>query len=197
MIIKPKQQCNQKQRTSIKTSPESHLHWKYHLHKRLFYFRIYADFEVDYEKDNSRVGDKITNIYKQTPVCNGYRIVLEVEEVLKSGYYKSPLRHEKCDWFVDEIVELENKMNVYFKNTKKDINMTKEDKDYFENNNICQYCEKAIVDNKVKGHCHLTGKYRGPAHSQCNINVKQSQSNFISVILHKFRNYDCHVLFKK
>ena len=74
--------------------------------------------------------------------------------------------YENCDWFVDETLELENKMNFYFKNTKKDINMTKEDKEYFENNNICPYCEKAIVDNKVKCHCHLTGKYRGPAHSK-------------------------------
>ena len=42
----------------------------------------------------------------------------------------------------------------------------------------------------------MTGKYGGSAQSKCNINVKQSQSNFISVILHNFRNYDCDLFFK-
>ena len=43
---------------------------------------------------------------------------------------------------------------------------------------------KTVVDNR--DHCHLTGKYTGPAHSKCNINVTQAQSNFIPFILHNF-----------
>ena len=50
--------------------------------------------------------------------------------------------------------------------------------------------------NKDRDYCHLTRKYRGPAHSKCKINVEQSQSNFISGMLHKFSNNDCHLLFK-
>ena len=87
-------------------------------------------------------------------------------------------------------------MNFYYKNTKKDIIMTKEDKD-FGNNNICRFCEKETTSDKVRDHCHLTGRYRDPARSKCNISVKQSQSNFISVILHNYCNYDCHLFFKK
>ena len=49
----------------------------------------------------------------------------------------------------------------------------------------------------MRDHCHLTGKYRGPAHSKCNINVTQKQSNFIPFIFHNFSNYDCHMFFKK
>ena len=56
--------------------------------------------------------------------------------------------------------------------------------------------EKEKIINKFRDHCHLTGKYRGSAHSESNINVKQSQSNFISVILHDFIKYDCHLFFK-
>ena len=47
---------------------------------------------------------------------------------MKSDYYKSPLGHENVDWFADEIIKLETKMNLWFKNTKKDIIMTEEDK---------------------------------------------------------------------
>ena len=57
--------------------------------------------------------------------------------------------------------------------------------------------EKNIESNKVRDHCHLRGNYRGPAHSKCNINVTQDQSNFIPYIIHNFNNYDCHIVFKK
>ena len=60
-------------------------------------------------------------------------------------------------------------MNFWFKNTKKDIIMTEEDQQDFENNNICRYCEQYIELDKVRDHCHLTSKYRGPAHSDCNL----------------------------
>ena len=157
---------------------------------------MYADFEADNENDNSSIGNKTTNFYKQNPVLNGYYIESELDDILKSGYYKSPFGYDNVDKFVDEIIKLENIMNFYFKNTKKEIIMTKEDKEDFENNNICRFCEKNIESDKVRDHCHLTGKYRGPAHSKCNINVKQKDSNFISVILHNFSNYDCHLFFK-
>ena len=74
--------------------------------------------------------------------------------------------------------------------------MTEEDNQDFENNNICRYCEKCIETDKVRDHCHLTGKYRGPAHNECNLQVKQKDSNFITIGLHKFSNYDCHMFFK-
>ena len=67
----------------------------------------------------SEIGDKTTNIYKQEPVCNGYYIVSELEDILKSGYYKSPLGYENVKWFVDEIVKLENRMNFGLRILKK------------------------------------------------------------------------------
>ena len=195
MLIKHKQKCGDDNITSIKTSNKSHLHWEKHFHKNPLYFRIYADFEADNEKDNRCIGNKTTNIYKQNPVLNGYHIVSELEDVLKSYYYKSPLGYDNVDWFVDEVIKLENKMAFYFKNTNKDI--TQLDEEDYRNNDICRFCEKIIESDKVRDHCHLTGSYRGPAHSKCNINVTQKQSNFIPFIFHNFSNYDCHMFFKK
>ena len=197
MLIKHKEKCGDDNITTIKTSNESHLFWKKHFHKNPLYFRIYADFEADNEKDNSIVGNKTTNIYKQNPVLNGYYIVSELEDVLKSDYYQSPLGYDNVDWFVNEIIKLENKIAFYFKNTNKDIIKTDKDEEDYKNNNICRFCEKFIESDKVKDHCHLTGKYRGPSHSKCNINVTQKQSNFIPFIFHNFSNYDCHMFFKK
>ena len=197
MLMKHKQKCGIDNITTIKTSNESHLHWKKHFHKNPLYFRIYADFEADNEKDNSSIGNKTTNIYKQNPVLNGYHIVSELEDVLKSSYYKSPLGYNNVDWFVDEVIKLENKMAFYFKNTMKDIIMMDEDEEDYRNDNVCRFCEKFIESTKIRDHCHLTGKYRGPAHSKCNINVTQKQSNFIPFIFHNFSNYECHMFFKK
>ena len=120
-----------------------------------------------------------------------------MENVSKSEYYKSPLGYNNVDWFVNEVIKLENKMTFYFKNTKKDIIMTEKDEEDYRNNNICRFCEKIIESDKVRDHCHLTGKYRGPAHSICNNNATQDQSNFIPFIFHNFSIFDCYKFFKK
>ena len=85
-----KEKCGDDIICTIRTSNESHLYWKKHFHNNPLYFRIYADFEADKEKDNSKIGNKTTNIYKQIPVLNGYYIISELEDVLESGYYESP-----------------------------------------------------------------------------------------------------------
>ena len=84
MFMLHKRKCGDYIITTIKSSTASHLHWKKHFHKSPLYFRIYADFEIDNEKDNSSIGNKTTNIYKQIPVLNGYHIKSEIEDVLKS-----------------------------------------------------------------------------------------------------------------
>ena len=65
---------------------------------------------------------------------------------------------------------------------------------------VVDFLKKNIESGKVRDHCHLTGKYRGPAHNTCNINVKQKDSNFIpfaSFAFHNFSNYDCHMFFQR
>ena len=197
MISKHKQNCGDDNITTVKTSNESHLLWKNHFHENPLYFRIYADFEADNEKDKSIKGNKTTNIYKQNPVLNGYHIETELEDVLKSEYYKAPLGYNNVDWFVNEVIILENKMAFYFKNTKKDIVMTQKDEEDYRKNSICRFCEKHIDPDKVTDHCPLTSKYRCPANNTCNINVTRDQSIFIRFIFHNFSNYGCHMFFQK
>ena len=88
-------------------------------------------------------------------------------------------------------------MSFYFVNTNKDIIETGEDAEDYRNKNICRFCSKNIESDKVRDHCHLTGKYRGRAHSICIINVTQKQSIFIPITFHNFSNYSCRMFFKK
>ena len=98
---------------------------------------------------------------------------------------------------MDEIIKLEKKIAFYFKNTRKDTFMTEEDEKHYRSKHIFRFCEKKIKSSEKSGHCQLTGKYRGPAHSICNINVTEKQSNLIQFVFHKFFNYDCHLFFRK
>ena len=105
-----KEKCGDDKICTIRTSNESHLYWKKPFHKNPLYSRIYADFEADNEKNDSKIGNKTTIIYKQNPVLNGYHKISELEDVLESGYYESPLGYNNVDWFYKEVIKLENKI---------------------------------------------------------------------------------------
>ena len=48
---------------------------------------------------------------------------------------------------------------------------------------------------KVWGHCHYTGKFRGAAHSICNLRYKTPKE--IPVVFHNGSTYDYHFIIKK
>ena len=45
--------------------------------------------------------------------------------------------------------------------------MSIEEEDQFEKTEICWIYNKLIENDKVRDHCHITGKYRGAAHWNC------------------------------
>ena len=83
------------------------------------------------------------------------------------------------------------------KNFNKESVMTKKDNEDFENSNKCWICDNDYIDGdvRVKGHCHITGRYRGFAHRDCNINVKLNHK--IPVVFHNLENYDSHLIIQE
>ena len=51
-------------------------------------------------------------------------------------------------------------------------NLTKCELKRKENLTKCWFCDNDYIDSEVKlrDHCHITGKYRGSTHRDCNIN---------------------------
>jgi len=52
-----------------------------------------------------------------------------------------------------------------------------------------------LLKNKVRDHCHLTNRFRGAAHAECNRNYRIPK--FIPVIFYNLSNYDAHLFIKK
>ena len=75
--------------------------------------------------------------------------------------------------------------------------MSAEEKEKFQLSNSCWICDKLfdIGDEKVRDHCHMTGKYRGAAHWSCHINPKLTKKT--PVIFHNPRGYDNHLIIKE
>ena len=79
----------------------------------------------------------------------------------------------------------------------KNVITSAEENERFELTNICWICSKLIKnsDDKVRDHCHITGKYRGAAHWSCNINLRITKK--LPVIFHDLKGYNSHLIFKE
>ena len=86
----------------------------------------------------------------------------------------------------------------------KEILMTDEDKKGLKPATHCFICgdkfknsykneKEAEKYKKVRDHCHFTGKYRGCAHSICNLNYCNKYFK-IPVFFHNMKNYDGHLI---
>ena len=84
---------------------------------------------------------------------------------------------------------------------KKMIPLTDGENKFYEEQKVCNMCKKGFsIDNdkkhhKVSNHCHYTGKYRGAAHSICNLRYKTPKE--IPIVFHNGSTYDYHFIINK
>ena len=72
---------------------------------------------------------------------------------------------------------------------------TEEDRKQFNKASDCWICGEELGNDRVRDHCHYTGRYRGPAHNRCNLKFRKPKS--ISVFFHNLSGYDSHLFIKK
>ena len=70
-----------------------------------------------------------------------------------------------------------------------------EEEEQYQSSNTCWICKKLIDldDEKVRDHCHVTGRFRGAARWNCNINLQLTKK--VPVMFHNLRGYDSHLIF--
>ena len=98
------------------------------------------------------------------------------------------------EFIIAILKEYEYCKKVMKKHFDKNLIMSEEE-EQFQSSNTCWICEKLIDndDEKVRDHCHITGKFRGAAHWSCNINLQLTKK--VPVIFHNLRGYDSHLIF--
>ena len=79
----------------------------------------------------------------------------------------------------------------------KNFVMTEEEEHLFQESNSCWICKKIIdnEDEKLRDHCHITGKFRRSADWDCNINFQLTKR--IPVIFHNLKGYDSYLVFSE
>ena len=75
--------------------------------------------------------------------------------------------------------------------------MSVEDEKSFKSSNKYWICNILFAegDKKERHHDHVTGKYRGSAHWNCNINLKLNKK--VPVIFHNLKGYDSHLIMQE
>ena len=168
-------------------------------------FVVYADFESFIKPINTCTPNEKQSYTKQyqkhTPSSYCYYIKCSEESVYQRKLVHYTATNETDDvaqLFVDSL-EKEVK-EIYYKILKfpKEMIFTPEDSVRFDAAIVCHICRENLEDDedeKVRDHCHITGKYRGAAHKSCNLKYKIPK--FFPVLFHNLSGYDSHLFIKK
>ena len=196
-----KEYCYNNECVKINMPPTgSFLEFKNFVHSEKAPFAIYADFESlikpldvcdpDPEKSYTK------KYQKHEPISFVYYIKSFDESVYKSKL-RSYIKTKESDydamdtfinWLESDIREIANLEN-------KDMIFTPENEKEFINALNCWICGEYLGNDRVRDHCHFTGKFRGAACNSCNLKLRRQ--NNISVFFHNLAGYDSHLFIKK
>ena len=177
-------------------------------------FVIYADFETINKKkyqceycsklfDNeifkcncNKKNEVKTKKYQELVPCGFSFYVHSVIPEIKFPVelYRGP---DAAKVFCKKIQEYMKDIYSLIKKINKKMEITEKEQENFNLATECYICKKELNnDDKVRDHCHLTGKYRGPAHNNCNLNLKE-KINFIPIFFHNLSGFDCHLFIRE
>jgi hypothetical protein len=157
-----------------------------------FPYVCYADFECILEPKNENVNTN-SEIYMKHVVCGFCVIVINFKnEVIMHKVYAG---EDSGDEFMLYLLKIYRKLKKLLNINIPIIPLTEQQKSEFKNAMICHICNQdfTISDLKVKDHDHLTGIYRGAAHSVCNLNYQIPEE--IPVLFHNLK-YDEHIIIR-
>ena len=190
--------------------PNTFLRFKNFRYSEKAPFAIYADFESlikpmdNCDPDPNRSYTK--KYQKHEPIsfcyyieCFNNTLCKEIfndetkRKQLKSYIKTKPEDPDAIDVFIKW---LEDDVKFLANITPKKMIFTKEDEKQFNMASNCWICgEELGNDNKVRDHCHYTGRYRGAAHNSCNLKYRKPES--VPVFFHNLTGYDSHLFIKK
>ena len=165
-------------------------HWK----TERLPFIIYADMESLLKPIQNCKSDptkKYTQKYqKHEPVSFSYYIKCSYkEDFLEPRTYTGIDAMEKfVEWLEEDVKNIANSCGG------EKMIFGKEEADRFNKTTKCWICEKELGEDKVRDHCHYTGRFRRAACNKCNLKFRKP--NFVPVVFHNLSGYDAHLFIK-
>ena len=162
-------------------------------------FVIYADFESlikpmdNCDPDPNKSYTKKYQKHKPSGFC--YYIISLYEDVFKSVKRTYTRTKEEdpnaedvfIEWLINDVKEIANIK-------PKKMVFTEEDEKQFNKASDCWICGEKLGNDRVRDHCHYTGRYRGAAHNKCNLNYSKPKG--VPVFFHNLSGYDSHLFIK-
>ena len=160
-------------------------------------FVVYADFEAlnrPVSKAERKGDDSYTDAY-QTHEPSGFTIFIvsaDPARTFKPVVYRG---RNTIKEFILKMKEIEQMLMPLIKAVEP-IQMSAQDERDFKCAKTCCLCHKPLGKDRVREHDHLTGKYRGAAHSVCNLEEgkKRTRRFEIPVFFHNLKGYDSHMI---
>ena len=201
-LDKHKEYCSEKESVKINMPPpNSYLKFDKFLNTEKAPFVIYADFESlikPLDNCNPDPNKSYTKKYqKHEPASFSFYIKSFNESVYKSKKRTYIKEEEEDPDVIDVFINwLEEEVKEIAKLGNEKMIFTDEDEEQFNKASDCWICGKKLnIQDRVRDHCHYTGRYRGAAHNICNL--KYSKPNNIPVFFHNLTGYDSHLFIKK
>ena len=130
-------------------------------------FKVYVDFECNLESVESYEGSYSKKYQDHIPCSFAYKLVCVDDKFTKPivVFRGENAAYEFIKAILKEYQYCKKVMNKHF---SKNLIVSEEEEE-FQSRNMCWICEKLIEndDEKVRDYCHITGKFRAPAHWSC------------------------------
>lgn len=177
------------------TEDNNQIRFEKNQNKLMVPFIIYADIEslLKEPSENFCDGDKTRAFQQHEAFSIGYYFKHLYDDT--KSYYKSSRGIDCIDWFVSELRSIAEKVYDILEHPKPMFNSPGEQQ--FKSEKQCHICGVPYtgVEVPVRDHSHITGEYRGSAHSECNRHYQESR--YVPVVFHNLSHYDSHFIVKK
>ena len=199
-LNKHKEYCYENESIKTNMPPQNtYLRFKNFLYSEKAPFAVYADFESlikPLDNCDPDPNKSYTKKYqKHEPISFSYYITVNgvfFKPILRKYTKTKPEDADAMDIFIKWLEEdVKDIANI----EPKEMIFTEEDTKHFNNASDCWICGEELGNDRVRDHCHFTGRYRGPAHNKCNLKYRKPKN--ISVFFHNLSGYDSHLFIKK
>ena len=194
--------CSSKDSVYVKMPKKEDSILKYKNFERQFPlpFVAYADFEC-FTKPMSSCCPNPEDSYNynyQKHEPSGFCIFIKGvvgKRIKPISYTKKEEDEDIAKIFVEKISEATRGIYNDFYRRRKPLKLTQDEQKSFGKAKFCHICNKELLKDKVRDHCHFTGQYRGAAHNSCNLQCRKPFT--LPVIFHNLQAYDAHLFIKQ